>query len=145
MVEPNELARRVVDEMLAHDETSQSLGIAVESCGVGNARLRMVVRDDMVNGHGICHGGMIFSLADSAFAFACNSYNALTVAQGADINFVAPARIGDVLIAQAREVTRGERSGVYDIEVRIEGGGVVALFRGRSRTFPDKSILLEEA
>jgi len=140
----DDLAWRVASEMLEHDLASRSLGMVLDACSTGSARMKMTVRPDMVNGHGICHGGLIFALADSTFAFACNSYNSLTVAQGADINFVAPAHMGDVLVAQATEVAKGPRSGVYDIEVRLEGGEVVALFRGRSRTFPTQTVLKEE-
>jgi acyl-CoA thioesterase len=92
----------------------------------------MLVREDMVNGHNICHGGFVFTLADSAFAFCCNSYNLVTVAAGATIDFLAPAQIGDRLFATAKELWRSRRTGLYEIEVTNQGGSLVALFRGRS-------------
>ena len=98
----------------------------------GFAELTMTVRHDMVNGHAICHGGFVFTLADSAFAFACNSYNANTVAAGCAIEFLAPSREGDVLTATARERTLVGRNGIYDIEVTNQGGETIALFRGKS-------------
>jgi acyl-CoA thioesterase len=98
----------------------------------GYARMRMRVREDMVNGHGIGHGGFTFTLADSAFAFACNSRNEVTVALACQISFVAPARLGDVLTAEAREAARAGRTGVYDVTVTSQDGAVVALFRGNS-------------
>lgn len=123
--------------MWADDEASRSLGMSLDSVTPGRARLSMTVRPDMVNGHAICHGGFVFALADSAFAFACNSYDRRTVAQGADIVFVAPARLGDVLVAEAVERTRSGRSGVYDVTVtHATTDAVVAEFRGRSREIP---------
>src|SRR5580700_2833596 len=120
-----------VEMMLAADAASRMLGIELLDYGEGWARVRLTVRDDMVNGHGVCHGGVIFSLADTAFACACNSYGPVTVAAGADIVFVAPAREGDVLLAEAVVRTRFGRSGVYDVTVR-RGADVIAEFRGRS-------------
>jgi acyl-CoA thioesterase len=107
------------------------LGIEVLEHGQGRARAEMTVRDDMVNGHGLCHGGLIFSLADTAFACACNSWGPVTVAAGADIAFVAPARRGDVLVAEARVRARYGRNGIYDVTVTC-GDRLVAEFRGRS-------------
>src|SRR5690606_30622426 len=100
--------------------------------GPGTARLRMVIRDDMVNGHGACHGGLIFSLADSAFAFACNSYGAATVGATASIDYLLPGTSGDELIADARELWRTRRSGIYEVTITNQRGETVALFRGRS-------------
>lgn len=118
--------------MYARDRAVQALGITVEAVGPGFARCRMPVREDMLNGHGTCHGGLTFTLADTAFAYACNSYNRATVAQAAQISFIAPARAGDVLIATAEERSRAGRTGLYDVEVAMEGGRTVALFRGNA-------------
>ncbi len=104
----------------------------IVAVGPGTAELAMTVRPDMLNGHAICHGGFIFTLADSAFAYACNSYNLNTVASGCSIDFLAPARSGDVLTARAREMSASGRTGVYDIEVRNDRGEKIALFRGKS-------------
>src|SRR5207244_13593943 len=114
------------------DRASQSLGRLMAAAGPGHAELTMTVRQDMLNGHAICHGGFIFALADSAFAFACNSYNLTTVASGCAIDFVAPAREGDVLTAIGQERNVSGRTGVYDIEVRNQTGNTIALFRGKS-------------
>ncbi|MDQ2962588.1 MAG: hydroxyphenylacetyl-CoA thioesterase PaaI [Pseudomonadota bacterium] len=118
--------------MYARDPATQALGIRVERVGPGHAEVTMTVRADMLNGHAICHGGFIFTLADSAFAFACNSYNLTTVASGCAIDFVAPAREGDVLAAMARERSVSGRTGIYDIEVTNQRSETVAYFRGRS-------------
>ena len=120
-----------VEAMLATDAASRMLGIELAGYGPGWARARMAVRDDMVNGHGICHGGLIFSLADTAFACACNSWGPVTVAAGCDIVFVAPGRLGDVLTAEARVRSRYGRNGIYDVTVAA-GDRLVAEFRGRS-------------
>jgi phenylacetic acid degradation protein PaaD len=133
---PDELAKRCADAMWADDVASQSLGMTLDAVGPGRATLSMPIRADMANGHGIAHGGFVFALADSAFAFACNSYNERTVASGCDIVFTAPSRVGDVLTAHAVERHRFGRNGVYDIRV-VRGhdlSDVVAEFRGRSRT-----------
>ncbi|MER5799778.1 hydroxyphenylacetyl-CoA thioesterase PaaI [Streptomyces sp. RLB3-17] len=121
------------EAMFAADEASRALGIELLEQGEGTAVLRMTVTPAMVNGHGIAHGGYLFLLADSAFACACNSHGPVTVAAGADIDFVAPAYEGDVLVATARERTRFGRSGIYDVSV-LRGDEVVAEFRGRSRS-----------
>jgi acyl-CoA thioesterase len=126
------LAERVAARMFDSDRASQSLGMRIESIAPGRAELAMSVRDDMVNGHAICHGGYIFLLADSTFAFACNSYNRNTVAQGCSIDFLAPAHLGDALRARGVERSRTGRTGVYDIEVLNQHGKTVALFRGKS-------------
>ena len=129
------LAERVAAAMFARDRASQHLGIAVTDVAPGRATASMTVTDTMVNGHDIAHGGYVFLLADTAFAFACNTYGVATVAAGADVSFVAPARRGDELVAEATERGRYGRSGVYDVTVRRSSdGAVVAEFRGRSRS-----------
>jgi acyl-CoA thioesterase len=130
--EAQALAERVAAGMYARDRASQAMGMQIAAIGPGYAELTMTVRADMLNGHAICHGGFIFTLADSAFAFACNSYNLTTVASGCAIDFVAPAREGDVLAAMARERSVSGRTGVYDIEVTNQRGETVAYFRGKS-------------
>jgi len=130
--EAQALAERVAARMYERDRASQAMGMQIGAIGPGYAELTMTVRADMLNGHAICHGGFIFTLADSAFAFACNSYNLTTVASGGAIDFVAPAREGDVLAAMARERSVSGRTGVYDIEVTNQRGETVAYFRGKS-------------
>ena len=130
--DPRQLAEAVRSAMYARDHTAKALGITVEEIGPGFARCRMAVRQDMVNGHDICHGGLTFTLADCAFAYACNACNRATLALGAQISFLAPARFGDVLLATAREQSRAGRTGVYDVEVSTADGTMVALFRGTS-------------
>lgn len=124
-----ELAARA---MLAKDEASGGLGISLEQARLGFARLRMTVRADMMNGHGLCHGGIVFALADTAFAVACNTHNAVTVAAAASIDFLAPTRLHDELNAEARELWRSNSSGIYEVSVSNQRGEPVALFRGRS-------------
>ncbi len=138
-----QLAQACASAMWAQDRASQLLGMELIEVAPGRASLRMQVADTMVNGHAICHGGFVFALADSAFAFACNSYNRTTVAQGADIVFVAPARLGDELLAEATERARYGRNGIYDVTVRRADGALVAEFRGRSREVT--GTLIEEA
>lgn len=121
--------------MWADDAASQALGMGLDEVRPGYARMTMRIRADMVNGHGVGHGGFVFALADSAFAFACNSYNRVTLAQACDITFIAPALAGDVLVAEAVERARYGRNGIYDVTVR-RGDQVVAEFRGRSRQVP---------
>ena len=120
-----------VEAMLAADAASRMLGIELSGYGPGWARARMAVRGDMVNGHGMCPGGLIFSLADTAFACACNSWGPVTVAAGCDIAFIAPASRGDVLVAEARARARYGRHGINDVTV-TRAGDVIAEFRGRS-------------
>src|ERR1700758_3471526 len=120
-----------VESMMATDAASRALGIRLLDHGDGWARATMTVRDDMVNGHDIAHGGLIFTLADTAFACACNSWGPVTVAAGAEIAFLAPGRLGDVLDAQARIRSRRGRTGIYDVTVRC-ADEVLAEFRGRS-------------
>ncbi len=134
MNEADALARRVADEMLRREGTGPAWGITIDEAREGYARIRMVVRDDMLNGHRIAHGGMIFALADTAFAYACNSRNESTVAQNATISFLAQAQAGDVLVAEAREASRSGRSGVYQVSVKTGDGRVIAEFTGLSRT-----------
>jgi acyl-CoA thioesterase len=136
------LAERVADSMYERDTATQALGIRIAHVGPGYAELAMAVRADMLNGHEICHGGFIFTLADSAFAYACNSYNLNTVASGCAIEFTAPARAGDVLAARAHERQLAGRTGVYDVEVANQRGETVALFRGKS--YRIKGHLIEE-
>jgi acyl-CoA thioesterase len=136
------LAERVADSMYERDTATQALGIRIAHVGPGYAELAMAVRADMLNGHEICHGGFIFTLADSAFAYACNSYNLNTVASGCAIDFTAPARAGDVLTARAHERQLAGRTGVYDVEVANQRGETVALFRGKS--YRIKGHLIEE-
>ncbi len=130
---PDELAQRCAEAMWADDAASRQLGMRIDAVGPGSAVVSMWVRDDMVNGHGTAHGGFIFALADSAFAFACNSWNERTVAQACDIVFAAPARLGDRLVAAATARHRFGRNGVYDVRVTHDDV-VIAEFRGRSRT-----------
>ena len=130
--DPQALAEAVTAAMWSRDRTAQSLGMRIESVGPGRATVRMTVRGDMVNGHHICHGGLIFTLADTAFAYACNAYNRNTVASGCNIDFVATGREGDTLLAEAAERTLSGRTGVYDVTVRDSAGNTVALFRGKS-------------
>jgi acyl-CoA thioesterase len=129
---PEETARRAAEAMWAGDRASQALGMRLVEVGPGRAVLEMAVREDMVNGHAIGHGGLTFSLADSAFAFACNSYNRSTVAAACEIRFLAPTRLGDVLVAEAVERERAGRDGVYDVTVRC-GDTVVAEMVGHSK------------
>jgi acyl-CoA thioesterase len=136
------LAERVADSMFARDTASQALGVRIVRVGPGYAELAMPVRPDMLNGHAICHGGFIFTLADSAFAYACNSYNMNTVASGCAIEFLAPAREADVLTARAHERQLAGRTGVYDVEVANQRGETVALFRGKS--YRIKGHVMEE-
>ncbi len=129
---PEERARKCADLMWARDDASQEMGMVIEAVGPGTATLSMTVEKRHTNGHDICHGGYIFSLADSAFAFACNSYNKLAVAQHNTITYLRPGRLGARMVAEAREVSRAGRTGIYDVAVHAEGK-VLATFRGVSR------------
>ena len=131
---PQEIAQACAEAMWNDDRASQRLGMTIEHVGPGEATLGMTVTEAMTNGHGTCHGGYIFTLADSAFAFACNSYNQRAVAQHCSVTFVAPAYRGNRLTATAREVSRRGRGGIYDITVTNQRGEHVAEFRGHSRT-----------
>ena len=128
------LARACADAMWADDTASRGLGMRLDDVGPGQARMSLVVTEAMVNGHGICHGGFIFALADSAMAFACNSHGEHAVAQHCAITFVRPGRRGETLTAEAVERTRSGRSGIYDVRVCDATGETVAEFRGHSRT-----------
>lgn len=139
--DPQHLAEAVRDAMWRNDRASKALGMRIESIGPGTARLCMTVREDMLNGHDICHGGLITTLADSAFAFGCNSHNEVTVASGFNVDLVAPARLGDVLTATCTEQNKAGRTGVYDIEVTNQRGERIALFRGRSYTLKGKPVV----
>jgi acyl-CoA thioesterase len=134
MDEADALARRVAEAMLVREGAGPSWGVSIEEAREGYARVSMLVRADFLNGHNIAHGGMIFSLADSAFAYACNSRNETTVAQQASIVFLAPAQAGETLIAEAREASRVGRSGAYQVSVKTADGRAVAEFSGLSRT-----------
>lgn len=129
---PQQVADRCTAVMWVDDHAAQGLGIVIDSVTPGTATVRMTVRQDMVNGHGICHGGFIFALADTNFAYACNSFNHRAVAAGVDINFLAPAHLGDTLTAVGGARHQGGRSGIYDIEVTNQDGKTIAVFRGRS-------------
>lgn len=138
------LAEAAARSMYAQDRASQALGISIVDVRPGYACLKMTVRADMVNGHRLCHGGLIFTLADSAFAFACNSYNVVTVASGASIEFLLPGNEGDELTATAQEQSRSRRTGVYDVTVTNQAGACIALFRGRSRQFEGRAVHRDE-
>ena len=131
-----ERARESAARMYADDQATKTLRISIGEVGPGRATARMRVTADMTNGHGIAHGGYIFLLADTAFAYACNSYGPVTVAQGGQITFLLPAREGDELTASAAERVRVERNGVYDVSVCRADGTILAEFRGQSRTVP---------
>ncbi len=133
-VTSEELARRCAEVMWQEDRASQALGMSLDAVGPGTATLSMTVTETMINGHEICHGGLIFTLADSAFAFACNAYNKVTVAQHCSVTFLAPAKLGDRLTARAQERSLHGRGGIYDIRVDNQDGKAIAEFRGHSRT-----------
>ena len=131
---PDEIAAASAKAMGADDAASRSLGIAVERVAPGEAVLAMTLRADMANGHGIAHGGIVFTLADTAFAVACNSHGDKAVAHQCGITFIRPGRVGDRLVATAREVSRAGRAGITDVTVRDGSGEAIAEFRGHSRT-----------
>lgn len=135
------LAQRVADAMYEHDDASQGLGIRLEAVGAGWARMSMPVTEDMLNGHRVCHGGFIFSLADSAMAFASNSRNRVSVAQFCSITFLRPGRAGCLLLAEAREQADAGRTGMYAVEVCEKDGEVVAVFSGAVRRLGDRTIV----
>jgi len=138
---PQQIAEAVRDGMFANDRASKGLGMEILAISPGGATLAMTVREDMLNGLDICHGGLITTLADSAFAFACNAYNEMTVASGFDVSIVAPGRLGDRLTAVAEEVQLSGRTGVYDITVRNQRDELIALFRGRSYRLKGKPVV----
>lgn len=139
-----QLAERSAAALYQRDRASQALGMRLVEVRPGRARVVMTVRPDMVNGHDVCHGGLVFALADSAFAFACNSYNESTVAAAATIDFLAAARTGDELTAEAAELWRTRRNGIYEISVTNQRGERVALFRGRSYRIDGEITKIEE-
>jgi acyl-CoA thioesterase len=139
--EAQTLAERVRDGMYATDASAHALGMRVLSISPGYASVAMTVRADMLNGFGICQGGLITTLADMAFAYACNSYNELTVASGFDVDLLAAARSGDELLARAGVVSQAGRMGVYDVDVRNQAGERVAVFRGRSYRLKGKPVV----
>jgi acyl-CoA thioesterase len=141
MVEGQPLAQACADAMWADDRASRALGMKLLRVAPGQAVMQMTVREDMLNGHDICHGGFITTLADSCFAFACNTYDVVTVAAGFDVNLSTAARCGDVLTAEAKELSRTSRTGVYDVLVHNQLGDLVASFRGRSYALKGRSIL----
>ncbi len=135
-----EQAKACRDAMFAKDLASQALGIDVTIQEAGSAEARMNISDTMLNGFGICHGGYVFALADTAFAFACNAYDRVTVAAGASIEYLKPVHAGDALRANAREIHRGRRAGLYEVGIRNQNDVLVAVFQGRSSAL-DKSLL----
>ena len=137
---PLELAQESARIMWAEDTATRHVGMELLDVAPGRARLCLTVRDEFTNGHGTCHGGYIFMLADSAFAFACNSHNQRAVAASAAIDFIAAAQRGDVLTAECAEQIRGGRSGLYDTRVTDQNGRLIALFRGRSATIRGRFI-----
>src|SRR5690554_2312010 len=141
---PQQLAEACAESMFSRDQASQQLGMKIQSVNPGKAVLTMTVDNRMIQGHGACHGGYLFTLADSAFAFACNTYDLATVASGCSIEYVAPAKEGDQLTATAEERSRGSRTGVYDITITNQDGQTVALFRGKSYQVRGSVRRLEE-
>lgn len=135
-----ELAEAVGRGMYAQDRTSQFLRIALDEIRPGYARMTLRVTEDMVNGHGMCHGGLIFTLADSAFAYSCNSHNHNAVASGCAIEYLAPAHVGDVLTAIGEERALAGRNGIYDIDVRNQDGKLIAVFRGKSHRIQGETV-----
>jgi acyl-CoA thioesterase len=135
------LAERVRDTMFAKDQAAHALGMVVATVGPGHATVTMTVRSDMLNGFGICQGGLVAALADMAFAYACNSYNELTVASGFDVDLLGPGREGDALTAVGRVVSQGARLGIYDIAVTNQNGERIAVFRGRSYRMKGKPVV----
>jgi acyl-CoA thioesterase len=142
---PQETAHHVGVGMMANDHASAALGMRLLHISPGAAHMEMLVRADMLNGFGTCHGGMITTLADSAFGFACNSYNEMTVASGLSVDFVAPAYAGDVLTARATEVSLSGRTGVYDVMVFNQNADCIAVFRGRSHRIKGKQTVSDQA
>ena len=141
---PDDLARACADAMWKEDDASKGLGMEIVEVGPGRATLTMTVKPEMVNGARIAHGGFIFTLADSTFAFACNSHNNRAVAAQGDITFLRPGKLGDKLVATAREISRSGRSGIYDVRVTV-GDTVIAEFRGHSRTIPGTWLPVADA
>ncbi|MBD5804400.1 Acyl-coenzyme A thioesterase PaaI [Azoarcus sp. Aa7] len=140
-LDPQVLAERVRDGMAENDRVLHANGIRFEAVGPGYAKVTMTVREEMLNGFAICHGGFITVLADTAFAYACNSYNEQTVASGISLDFMAPGRPGDVLCAEAKEVFAAGRTGVYDISVTNPRGELIAVMRGRSYRLKGRAVV----
>jgi acyl-CoA thioesterase len=136
-------AKQCADRMYQSDQASRELGIDISVAAPGKVSARMTVRPSMLNGFDICHGGYIFTLADTAFAFACNAYDDLTVAAGASIEFLRPARAGDQLCADAEELSRSGRSGIYDVVVRNQHDTRIAVFRGRAHATGKRLLEVE--
>ncbi len=142
---PQQTAELVRDGMFARDRAAQSLAMRITHIAPGEATIEMAVRDDMLNGFDTCHGGYITTLGDTAFAYACNTRNEMTVASGLAVEFVAPGRPGDVLVAQARELSQAGRTGVYDVTIRNHQGQLIALFRGKSYSMKGKPTVPAQA
>ena len=138
---PQQIAEATRESMWKDDRASKALGMQVLAVGPGTATLTMTVRDDMLNGHDICHGGLVATLADSAFAYACNAYNELTVASGFTVDLLAPGQPGDLLTATCREGSKAGRTGLYDVAVTNQHGQPIAVFRGRSYTMRGKPVI----
>ncbi len=138
---PQQIAEAVRSQMVANDRAPRMLGIDVAAIAPGRATTTMTVREDMLNGHDICHGGLIAALADTAFAYACNSYDEVTIASGFSIDITAPGRLGDKLTAEATEISKGGRTGLYDVVVTNQRGERIAVFRGRSYTMKGKPVV----
>ncbi len=138
---PQQVAEAVRAHMFARDRAPRMLGIEVTAIAPGRATTTMTVRDDMLNGHDICHGGLIATLADTCFAYACNAHDEITVASGFSIDLLAPGRAGDVLTATAVEVAKGGRTGLYDVTVTNQRDEPIAVFRGRSYTMKGKPVV----
>jgi acyl-CoA thioesterase len=138
---PQQIAEAVREQMYANDRAARMLGIVVTAIAPGSATATMTVRDDLLNGHDICHGGLITTLADTCFAYACNAYDEVTVASGFTVDLLAPGRAGDLLTASAVEIAKGGRTGVYDITVTNQRGERLAAFRGRSYTIKGKPVV----
>jgi acyl-CoA thioesterase len=143
VMDARQLAQAACQAMYQRDPATQGMGMHLIEAAPGFAVLEMVVRPDMLNGHGSCHGGYIFSLADSAFAFACNSHNINTVGAGCSIEYLSPARLDDLLTAEAVERELGRKTGIYDVTVRNQRGATVALFRGKSHRIGGEVVQLE--
>jgi len=139
---PRQLAVSCAERMYERDVATRSLGIVIDAVMPGEAVLSMLVSDVMIQGHGSCHGGYIFTLADSAFAIACNTYNTVTVGQACTIDYIAPAKLGDRLNATAKELSRGKRTGVYDVSIVNQRAELLATFRGRS--YQVQGVLMDE-
>ena len=136
----NSFAKKVIQSLHAKDETAHSLGISIDAAGIGWCKINMVVRADMVNGLAVAHGGFIFTLADTAMAYASNAENNQTLAQHCQITFISPGTQGETLVATAREVSRTDRNGLYDVEVLGENDRLIAAFRGATRTIKGQTV-----